>query len=300
MKPAFALPLDTQPMEARSADIVPEEGGPWLYEPKWDGFRCLAFKSGEAVDLRAKSGKPLGRYFPEIVAMLGALPACRAVVDGEIVIADADGPAFDALQMRLHPAEGRVRKLAAETPAQLILFDMLADPDGRSLLDVPLSRRRRALEDFVAAADRENLTLSRCTRDAAEAKAWLGESGHGATDGVVAKLLEGGYEAGARTMVKVKRRTASWAASAISPPGGRSDRCCSVSTTRLANSTTSASPRPSRTRRGRNSRSGWRRCARRPASTARRPAARAAGAPSAVAPGSRCGRSWSWRSASTR
>jgi len=209
MKPAFALPLDTQPMEARSADIVPEEGGPWLYEPKWDGFRCLAFRSGEAVDLRAKSGKPLGRYFPEIVAMLDALPSCRAVVDGEIVIADADGPAFDALQMRLHPAESRVRKLAAETPAQLILFDMLADPDGRSLLEVPLSRRRRTLEDFVAAADREDLALSRCTRDAAEAKAWLGESGHGATDGVVAKLLEGGYEAGARTMVKVKRlRTA--------------------------------------------------------------------------------------------
>lgn len=209
MKLSFALPLDTEPMEAKSADAVPEKGGPWQYEPKWDGFRCLAFMAGDTVDLRAKSGKPLGRYFPEVVSALTALPPCRAVVDGEIVIAGPEGPAFDALQMRLHPAESRIRKLARETPAQLILFDMLADPEGRSLLDVPLEERRRVLEAFVAAAGRKDLILSRRTRDASEAKAWLDAAGRGGTDGVVAKPLGGGYEPGARAMVKVKRlRTA--------------------------------------------------------------------------------------------
>jgi ATP-dependent DNA ligase len=207
-KPSFGLPLDTEPMEARSADALPGDTGQWQYEPKWDGFRCLAFKAGDDVDLRAKSGKPLGRYFPEIVAMLRDLKAKEFVVDGEVVI-DLDGSlSFDALQMRLHPAESRIRKLSVETPAKLILFDMLANA-GAGLLDQPLSARRAALEAFVKSAEHKSLELSRCTQNLATAAKWLGASGHGSTDGVVAKLLNDEYRPGERAMVKVKRlRTA--------------------------------------------------------------------------------------------
>src|SRR5262245_45925909 len=145
----FPLPLETRPMEARTADSLPEEGGPWQYEPKWDGFRCLAFKSGSTVDLRGKSGKPLGPFFPEVVALLKDVPAKYFVVDGELVI-EIDGRiAFDALQMRLHPAESRIRKLAAETPARLMLFDMLADPPGMSVMDQQLGDMRNALEALI-------------------------------------------------------------------------------------------------------------------------------------------------------
>ena len=140
---SFPLPVETTPMEARLADAIPTEPGVWQYEPKWDGFRCLAFKAGEAVDIRAKSGKPLARYFPELVSRLRALPAAQFVVDGEIVIEISGRYDFDALQMRLHPAESRVRKLAAETPAKLVLFDMLADTSGEVLTDQPLSARQR-------------------------------------------------------------------------------------------------------------------------------------------------------------
>ena len=127
---AFELPLDTPPMEAKAADVLPDDVGLWQYEPKWDGFRCLVFKGDEAVDLRAKSGKPLGRYFPELVAMLQRLTAQDFVVDGEIVI-EVDGKlSFEALQMRLHPAESRIRKLASATPARLVLYDVLVAPGG--------------------------------------------------------------------------------------------------------------------------------------------------------------------------
>src|SRR5687768_11739380 len=143
----FALPLETRPMEARTAESLPQENGPWQYEPKWDGFRCLAFKSGSAVELRGKSGKPLGRFFPEVVALLKDVPATQFVVDGELVIEIAGRIAFDALQMRLHPAESRIRKLAAETPARLILFDMLADGKGHAIMAQTLKERRKALKD---------------------------------------------------------------------------------------------------------------------------------------------------------
>jgi ATP-dependent DNA ligase len=206
----FGLPLDTPPMEAISAEAIPTADGPWQYEPKWDGFRCLAFKAGDTVELRAKSGKPLGRYFPEVLALLAGLDAPRFVVDGELAI-ELDGRlSFDALQMRLHPAESRVRKLAAETPARLILFDILMGPDGRVLLGAPLTERRAALEALVkrvGASDR--LALSPMTRDPRTAQRWLAEAGQGALDGVVAKRLDGPYESGERAMVKVKpRRTA--------------------------------------------------------------------------------------------
>lgn len=111
---AFGLPLDTPPMEAISAATLPAEGGLWQYEPKWDGFRCLAFKEGGEVELRAKSGKSLSRYFPEVAAVLRELAPARFVVDGELVIEIAGHLAFDALQMRLHPAESRIRKLSVD------------------------------------------------------------------------------------------------------------------------------------------------------------------------------------------
>jgi ATP-dependent DNA ligase len=208
--PAFPLPLSIEPMEARSAETLPVEPGRWQYEPKWDGFRCLAFKAGDAVELRAKSGKPLGRYFPEVVARLAGLKPERFVLDGELVIETAGGLSFEALQMRLHPAESRIRKLAAETPACLILFDMLGSPTGEILLEAPLSGRREALEAFIRqVGESEGLQLSPRTLDAGEAAGWLGRAGHGDIDGVVAKLLDGPYAAGERAMVKVKRlRTA--------------------------------------------------------------------------------------------
>jgi len=195
-------------MEAKAADVLPDETGQWQYEPKWDGFRCLAFRAGDDVDLRAKSGKPLGRYFPEVVSMLQDLKAGDFVVDGEIVIEIDGSLSFDALQMRLHPAESRIRKLSVDTPARLILFDMLANAHGR-LMSRPLSARRKALEAFVRSTRPSGLELSRCTQDVATATKWLGASGQGSTDGVVAKLLDDVYRPGERAMVKVKRlRTA--------------------------------------------------------------------------------------------
>lgn len=203
MNGGFPLPLDTPPMEARAAEAIPE-GDEWQYERKWDGFRCLAFRQDDAVDLRAKSGKPLGRYFPELVATLKELPSPSFIVDGEIVISLDGKLSFDALQMRLHPAESRIRKLSAETPAHIVLFDMLCD-HGTVLLERTLKERRAVLEMFVASANRRNIVLSHCTRDVKEARSWLGDSGHGATDGVVAKRLDDPYQPGARAMVKVKR-----------------------------------------------------------------------------------------------
>ena len=209
-QPDFGLPLDLPPMDARAADVLPDSDGCWQYEPKWDGFRCLAFKAGRAVDLRAKSGKPLGRYFPEVVAHLTAIEAAHFVIDGELVIEFEGQFSFDALQARLHPAESRIRKLAAETPAQLILFDILVTPDGTNLLRAPLSQRWAALEAFAnIAAAPGRLVLSAMTRDRETAERWFRQAGHGSIDGVVAKRLVGLYEPGERTMVKVKlHRTA--------------------------------------------------------------------------------------------
>ena len=201
--PSFLLPLDMPPMEARLAETLPDEGGPWQFEPKWDGFRCLAFREADAVELRAKSGKPLGRYFPEVAAALRAAPFDRFVVDGELVIERDGRLSFDALQMRLHPAESRIRKLSIETPAHLILFDMLLAPDGTNLVKEPLRVRRRHLEEFAAPA---GFAWSPATTDRRAAENWLLEAGQGSLDGVVAKPLDGPYEPGERAMIKVKRR----------------------------------------------------------------------------------------------
>lgn len=206
----FGLPLDTAPMEAKSATALPRQDGTWHYEPKWDGFRCLAFKAGEAVELRAKSGKPLGRYFPEVLAMLRALPPDRFVLDGELVVDLGGHLSFDALQARLHPAESRIRKLSVDTPAGLVLFDMLLAPEGTRLVDQPLAVRRAALDRFVEEAGVPGrLAVSPATADDQAAKRWLAGAGHGDIDGVVAKRLGDRYAPGVRQMIKVKRlRTA--------------------------------------------------------------------------------------------
>ena len=194
------------PMEAKLVESLPEDEG-WQFEPKWDGFRCLAFRDGSKVALQSKAGRPLGRYFPEVEAMLAAQPADRFVLDGELVIEVAGSLSFEALQMRLHPAASRVRKLAAETPARLMLFDCLALGADR-LLERPLVERRAALEAFHREAGGEDLPLSPSTRDRATALSWLGRAG-GALDGVVAKRLDEPYRPGERAMLKVKQlRTA--------------------------------------------------------------------------------------------
>src|SRR3954471_23429547 len=133
-------------MEALLAAELPEGEG-WQYEPKWDGFRCLARRDGDEITLTSKSGKPLARYFPDSVEMLRRLKARRFLLDGELIIPVGDALSFDALQLRLHPAESRVRKLAAATPAELMVFDLL-ELDGKSLAALPLLQRREQLESF--------------------------------------------------------------------------------------------------------------------------------------------------------
>ncbi len=192
-------------MEAESAEALPQGPG-WWFEPKWDGFRCLVFRNGEEVILQAKSGKPLTRYFPEVAAGLEAIAAQPFVLDGELLIADGDRFSFEALQMRLHPAESRIRKLAAAQPATLAVFDMLMTPDGRDLRGVPLSERRKALEAFLDQQGDACLIPTPGTEDRALAQSWLDA---GALEGIVAKRLDGIYAEGERAMLKIKRlRTA--------------------------------------------------------------------------------------------
>jgi ATP-dependent DNA ligase len=196
-------PTRTRPMEARPVSELPDEDD-WQFEPKWDGFRCLAFKRGAKIDLRAKSGKPLTRYFPEIVAALKELEAKQFVADGELLILQGRTLSFDALQMRLHPAQSRIDKLSRETPAVLMLFDMLEDAHGVSMMDETLSARRRALEAFFKRAKSDRLKLSPYSRKLADAKRWLNRAGRGALDGVIAKPLDQPYLPGDRAMMKMK------------------------------------------------------------------------------------------------
>ena len=136
------------PMEARSVDAIPE-GSEWQYEPKWDGFRCIVFRDAGDVALQSKAGKPLTRYFPDIVAAVQAVEAEQFVLDGEIAVPQDGAFSFDALLQRIHPAKGRIEKLARETPALLIAFDLLGDPQGNALLAMPLHERRPKLEAFA-------------------------------------------------------------------------------------------------------------------------------------------------------
>jgi ATP-dependent DNA ligase len=199
------IPTDYPPAESEQADALPAGEG-WQYEPKWDGFRLLAFRDGDEVDLRSKAGKPLGRYFPDVVEALRALKAKRFVLDGEIVVPVGDTLSFEELQLRLHPAASRVAKLAAAHPAIVVAFDLLLGPRGGALTDRPLSERREKLEAFAEQFFTPGgpVRLSPATADCKRAAAWL-ERGEKGLDGVMAKRLELPYLSGERTgMVKVK------------------------------------------------------------------------------------------------
>lgn len=196
-------------MEARQEAELPRGKG-WQYEPKWDGFRCLALRDGDAVELLGRSGKSLSRYFPDMVEALEALKPRRFRLDGELTIPVGKVLSFEELQMRLHPAASRVRKLAEAHPARLVLFDMLQTANGADLTSKPLRERRVALEAFMRAVGPvDALRLSPKTESRATAEKWLKRAGHGELDGVVAKRLDDPYLAGKRAMIKVKNlRTA--------------------------------------------------------------------------------------------
>jgi ATP-dependent DNA ligase len=197
-------------MEAVSVD-QPPVGEEWQYEPKWDGFRCLLFRDHQEVFLQSKSGQPLARYFPDLVESVSAIKAQRFVIDGEIVIPIAGRLSFDELLLRVHPAASRVKKLAAEHPAMLIVFDLLVTDRGKSLVDEPLSVRRPRLESFASRylAPGGAVRLSPATTDLSAARKWLRSTG-GNLDGIIAKRLDLPYRSGERDgMQKVKnRRTA--------------------------------------------------------------------------------------------
>jgi ATP-dependent DNA ligase len=195
----MALPLDSDNpvMEARPVHDLPE-GEQWRYEPKWDGFRCLAFRDGENVELRSKSGQSLGRYFPDVLATLASLNARQFVVDGEIIIPIERRLSFEALQLRLHPAASRVNKLAAEHPAIYILFDLLVGPNGERLTELPFMERRSALEAFFTkVGGSPAIRLSPSTADRGLALGWLDRLG-GDIDGIIAKRADLPYLGGSR------------------------------------------------------------------------------------------------------
>ncbi len=204
------IPRTYEPMEAKLVAELPT-GGDWQYEPKWDGFRCLAFRDGDKVDLMSKAGKPLARYFPELLETLRAVKAKRFVLDGEIVIPHDGSLSFDELLLRIHPAKSRIDKLSRESPASLIVFDLLVDAKGTSLVKLPLAERRAALEKFVAANVAKDLSimLSPATTTMATVTKWFRSVG-GGLDGVIAKRLDLAYQAGTRDgMQKMKQmRTA--------------------------------------------------------------------------------------------
>ena len=208
----MALPIPTTyaPMDARLVDEIPA-GPQWEYEPKWDGFRCLAFRDGKNVHLQSKGGQPLSRYFPEIVSALEELEAKKFVIDSELVVPAGDVLSFDALLQRIHPAASRIKRLSLETPAVMICFDLLVDAVGTLLADQPLKARRAALERFAQRYLKNNncIVLSPAATDLKTARQWFAGVG-AALDGVIAKRTDLPYQTGNRDgMVKVKNlRTA--------------------------------------------------------------------------------------------
>jgi ATP-dependent DNA ligase len=203
---ALSIKPPFPPTESRSVDEIPI-GDNWQYEPKWDGFRCLAFRDGDKIFLQSKAGQPLARYFPDVAATVAKLKAKKFVIDGELVIPIGGALSFDELQLRLHPAASRVQKLAAAHPAMFVVFDLLVDEKGGNLVHDPLRARRQALENFA----RTNLKakgairLSPATTDLKVAKKWFDKVG-GNLDGVIAKQLDAPYASGERTaVVKVKQ-----------------------------------------------------------------------------------------------
>jgi ATP-dependent DNA ligase len=203
---AFPFAPPVEPMLAKASEDLPEGDG-WLFEPKWDGFRAIAFRDGLDLYLQSRELKPLDRYFPELAVPLREQLPPRCVVDGEIVIAGPEGLDFERLLLRIHPAASRVQLLAAEQPASLVVFDLLALGD-RDLRDAPLSERRALLETALGAA-RPPVHLTPATRDRDVAADWFHRFEGAGLDGVVAKRLDGRYQPGVRAMVKVKHaRTA--------------------------------------------------------------------------------------------
>ncbi len=206
---SLPIPKTYAPMEAQPARELPA-GPNWHYEPKWDGFRCLAFRDGKTVTLESKSGKPLTRYFPELVRALAALRAEKFVLDGEIVIALDGNLSFDDLLMRIHPAASRIEKLSKATPALYIVFDLLVDENGKKQAGLPLRERRKALERFAKEflRNEKSVRLSPVTKEVETARKWF-HMGVG-LDGIVAKRDDLPYQTGKRTgMQKIKKeRTA--------------------------------------------------------------------------------------------
>ncbi|MDQ4072569.1 MAG: ATP-dependent DNA ligase, partial [Actinomycetota bacterium] len=198
----MALPLKppVKPQLARSAKDLPEGDG-WRYEPKWDGFRTIVFRDGDDVHLQSRNGRPMNRYFPEVVEQVKALPLKKAVIDGEMIVVVDGIQEFDLLSQRIHPAASRVQRLAEETPAAFVAFDLLAD--GRQkLLALPYVGRRELLEPLIEPP----VELTPVTDDGEAARSWL----TGRSEGVVAKLADAPYRPGEREgMRKIKRiRTA--------------------------------------------------------------------------------------------
>ena len=205
--PAFDLPIAPPypPMEAKSASEIPE--GSWLYEPKWDGFRGLTFRDRREIAIQSKAGQSLGRYFPELVALWDAAPERDFVVDGEIVIIRSGHLDFEALLQRIHPAPSRIERLAKETPATYLIFDLLVDR-GRSLTELPLKERRLALDEFFRRQEQafgRSVRLSPVSSDVEVARSWMRELAGSGFDGIVAKRADKPYLSGERGMVKVKR-----------------------------------------------------------------------------------------------
>ena len=198
----MSLPLSPpiQPQLAKSARELPA-GDDWCYEPKWDGFRTIVFRDGDDVHLQSRNGKPMNRYFPDVVEQALALPAERYVIDGEMVVTVDGIQEFDLLSQRIHPAASRVERLAKETPAALVAFDLLAEGD-EALLELPYTERRKRLAALVA----DPVELTPSTDDADAAGQWLAGTG----EGVIAKQSSAPYRPGERVgMVKIKRvRTA--------------------------------------------------------------------------------------------
>ncbi|MGE0449882.1 MAG: ATP-dependent DNA ligase [Vicinamibacterales bacterium] len=205
--PSIDLPIAPPyaPMEAAAAPALPQ-GAAWAYEPKWDGFRCLAFKNDGTVLLQSKAGQALTRYFPEVASALERLPRTRFVLDGELVVVREGRLAFDQLLQRIHPAASRVRRLAVESPAVFVAFDLLVDPRGRLLAGMPMRDRRARLEAFFDGLSTPDVRMSVWTSSLPVATRWMDQLGGAGLDGVVAKAQELPYRSGTRDgMVKVKR-----------------------------------------------------------------------------------------------
>ncbi|MGB8796618.1 MAG: hypothetical protein WCC70_03585 [Candidatus Aquilonibacter sp.] len=195
----MTLPIDLgfEPMELVQVDTIPQ-GPQWQYEPKWDGFRCMAFRDGDTVHLQSKAGQPLARYFPEIVEAVRALKVKQCVLDGELLVQLGNELSFDALLQRIHPAESRVKRLAKETPARYVVFDLLVDAKGKDLTEKTLDERRKALDAFAKEyLAKSEIALSPYTIEREQVDAWYERVGN-ALDGVIAKRRDLPYPSGSR------------------------------------------------------------------------------------------------------